>query len=521
MAGAATAPGRSPPQRADLAAWIAVTAGILGAFMAALDVSIVNSALPTIQGEIGASGTEGTWIATAYLVAEIVIISLSAWLEKLLGLRTFLVIATAGFTLFSMVCGLSNSLPMMVIGRIGQGFTGGALIPTAQTIIATRLPRSQQMVGIAALGLTATMGPLMGPLIGGWLTENVSWHYAFFLNLPVGVLTVTLLLMGLAHQDTDLKQLREADWLGIVGLAVGLGGLTVMLEEGQRELWFASALIQRMALLVAVGFAMVAAGQVVARHPVLKLPLLVDRQFGAIAIAGMALGGVIYGSAYAIPQFLAAIAGYDALQAGEVVLVSGFPSIAIMLVAGILMQRLDTRLAVAIGFGAMALSSFLNTNLTAQSVGGDFVLGQLIRGFGQVMAMLFLNMGAINSVPTSEAGDASALVNAARNLGGSFVLALIAVLQDQRMWLHSRRLEESLNANAPRVQQKVSDLSHSLGGLPTALQQLAGQIQRQALVMTYNDIFWVMGVGAIVVLPCALFLRPMGQGQDPSQAMMH
>lgn len=202
------------PAKADAAAWLAVFAGSLGALMATLDISIVNSALPTIQGEIGASGTEGTWIATSYLVAEIIIIPLSAWLERVLGLRTLLLLAAVLFTAFSMLCGISTNLTMMIIGRAGQGITGGALIPTAMTIIATRLPPHQQPIGTAMFGVTAILGPVLGPLIGGWLTESISWHYAFFLNLPVGVLLVTLLLIGLPHQKAHLADLLRADWLG-------------------------------------------------------------------------------------------------------------------------------------------------------------------------------------------------------------------------------------------------------------------------------------------------------------------
>uniref|UniRef100_UPI0035BBA551 MFS transporter n=1 Tax=Sphingomonas sp. TaxID=28214 RepID=UPI0035BBA551 len=205
-------------ERADLGAWLAVAAGTLGALMATLDISIVNSALPVIQGEIGASGTEGTWIATAYLVAEIVIIPMAAWLERMLGLRTFLLIAAGLFTAFSVLCGFSTTLPMMIVGRVGQGFTGGAMIPTAQTIIAQRLPPRQQPIGIAAFGVTAILGPVLGPLVGGWLTETISWHYAFFLNVPICAALVTLLLVGLPHEKAKLHLFREADWFGIAGL---------------------------------------------------------------------------------------------------------------------------------------------------------------------------------------------------------------------------------------------------------------------------------------------------------------
>ncbi|WP_296218641.1 MFS transporter, partial [uncultured Sphingomonas sp.] len=192
MASAAISPAAAPPERADMSAWVAVAAGTLGALMATLDISIVNSALPVIQGEIGASGTEGTWVATAYLVAEIVVIPMAAWLQRLLGLRTFLLTAAGLFTLFSVVCGTATTLTMMIIGRVGQGFTGGAMIPTAQTIIAQRLPPRQQPIGIALFGVTAILGPVVGPLVGGWLTENISWHYAFFINVPICAVLVTM-----------------------------------------------------------------------------------------------------------------------------------------------------------------------------------------------------------------------------------------------------------------------------------------------------------------------------------------
>jgi DHA2 family multidrug resistance protein len=214
----------APPEKADLTAWLAVAAGTLGALMATLDISIVNSALPTIQGEIGASGTEGTWVATSYLVAEIVIIPLAAWFQRVLGLRTFLLIAASLFTLFSVACGMATSLTEMIIGRVGQGFTGGALIPTAQTIIAMRLPRSQQPIGIAAFGVTAVMGPVMGPLIGGWLTENVSWHYAFFLNVPVCAALLALLILGLPHEKSHLNQFRKPTGSAFWALRWGWAG---------------------------------------------------------------------------------------------------------------------------------------------------------------------------------------------------------------------------------------------------------------------------------------------------------
>ena len=264
------------PASASLQDWIAVIAGALGALIASLDISIVNSALPQIQGEIGASGTEGTWIATGYLVSEVVMIPLTAWLTRILGLRTLLLTCVIMFTLFSMLCGFSHDLTSMIIGRVGQGFFGGALIPTAQTITRTRLPPRQIPLGMTIFGLIVLLGPLVGPVIGGWLTENVSWQWCFFLNLPIAVGLVVLLLLGLPHQRSHLHQLAEADWLGIVGMTVGLSCLTVVLEEGQRERWFESRLIVELSLACVAGFIALAVAQVTARRPVLKLRLMLN-----------------------------------------------------------------------------------------------------------------------------------------------------------------------------------------------------------------------------------------------------
>lgn len=516
--GAARAARPAQPD-ADLGAWLAVAAGTLGALMATLDISIVNSALPTIQGEIGATGTEGAWVATAYLVAEIIVIPLSAWLERLLGLRRFLLIAVSLFTGFSVICGLSTSLSMMIVGRVGQGITGGAMIPTAQTIIAQRLPRHQQSIGTALFGMVVIMGPLLGPLVGGWLAENVSWHYAFFLNVPISILLITLLLTGLPSQKGNLALLGEADWFGIAGLTLGMGGLTVFLEEGAREEWFASSLIQAMAFITVVGFLLLFYGQATARRPVIKLRLLLDRQFGSVAVMGMALGVVLYGTSYAIPQFLAAIAGYNALQAGKVVLLSGIPSMLMMPFVPFLIKRLDIRIAVALGMGLMGLSAYMETGLTFDSSGADFTESQLMRGVGQILGMLFLSQAVVQSVPPEDAGDASGLFNAMRNLGGSFALAGISILQQDRVWLHSRRIEESMSANSVAVSDYVGGLGRAVGNAQAGLRLLGQQIQGQALVMTYNDIFFVMSMVTLAVIPLVLFLRPLPN--SASMAAMH
>ncbi len=507
----------APPQKADLTAWLGVAAGAIGSLMATLDISIVNASLPTIQGEIGASASEGTWVATAYLVAEIVVIPLTGWLERVFGLRRFLLGAAVLFTVFSIVCGLSTNLTTMIVGRIGQGFTGGAMIPTAMTIIATRLPRSQQPIGTAIFGATVILGPVLGPLAGGWLTENFSWHYAFFVNVPVCGALIALLLIGLPDEEMQLDELINADWLGILGMSLGLGGLTVVLEEGHREQWFESTEIISLTIVSIVGFILLAAGQLFAKKPVIKLALLRNREFAAVFVLALILGAVLYGTSYVIPQFLAGIAGYNALQAGQVVFLSGIPALMMMPLIPLLIRTIDLRVAVAVGFGVMALSCWGDAFLTANSDGSAFTESQLLRGVGQVMGMMFLNQAAISAVRADEAGDASGLFNAARNLGGSIGLAMLATVQDTRWEFHRWTLHSTLQANDPAVQDQMQAMTAQYGGGPEGLaaayRMMDSMVTRDALVMAFNDEFFLLTIGIVAVIPLVLLLKPLPKGQ--------
>jgi DHA2 family multidrug resistance protein len=494
-------------EKADANAWLAVAAGTIGALMATLDISIVNSALPTIQGEIGASGAEGTWISTAYLVAEIVMIPLSGWLERIFGLRSFLLIATAAFTLFSMWCGISQDLPHMIVGRIGQGFFGGAMIPTAFTIVGTRLPPAQRPLGIALFGMTAVLGPVIGPVLGGWITETISWHYAFFMNLPIGIGLLCLAAIGLPGRKAKFEEFLSTDVPGIAGLVLGLGGLTVVLEEGQRERWFESPMICELSIVSVVGIGLLIMGQFVSKKPVIQLKILLTRAFGGVFVMSLLIGAALYGILYIIPQFLTAVSGYNAQQSGEIAAVSGIPTLILLAVFPILVRVIDVRVAVAAGFLLYAVSCFMDIHLSPITAGPQFVLSQILRGIAQFFAMLFLNQAATNAVAQDLVEDASGLFNAARNLGGSFGLALVATLQDQRQTFHEARIVESLPANSIAVQTAA----HTLG-----LARLNQDIVSQATVMTYSDLYWVFGVGLLVLMPLVLLLKPLPKDAEVS-----
>ncbi len=503
------ADGGALTDRADGGAWIAVAAGTIGALMATLDTSIVNASLPTIQGEIGASGSEGTWISTAYLVAEIIMIPMAGWLQRIFGLRSFLLIVTVLFTLFSMLCGISSDLPTMIFGRVGQGFTGGAMIPMALTIVATRLPPRQQPLGIALFGMTAVMGPVLGPVVGGWLTENLSWHYAFFLNLPIGLGLITLLALGLPGARAKWAMFAEADYLGIAGLVFGLGGLTIVLEEGQRERWFESSLIWSLSLVSLIGFGLLAAGQFLSRRPVINLSILFQRSFGGVFVMSLMVGAALYGVLYIIPQFLSIIAGYNAEQSGGITMISGIPTIMLLAAFPILVRLIDIRVAIAFGLFLYAISCFIDVGLTTSAAGPQFIESQVIRGVAQFFSMLFLNQAATTSVAHDLAEDASGLFNAARNLGGSIGLAAVGALQEQRTDLHVARLQEAVTANGLMSQAAV--VSQGVG-------QISQQIQAQATVMAFGDLYWLFGVAMLLMIPLVLLLKPLAKDASLSLA---
>jgi len=511
------------PDRADLAAWLAVIAGTLGAFMALLDVSIVNASLPVIQGEIGATQSEGTWVGTSYLVAEIVIMPLTAWLERLLGLRRVLLIGATVFTIFSVICGFATDLTTMIAGRVGQGLAGGTLIPTGMTIMAKRLPPRQQSMGMAIFAAAALLGPILGPILGGWLTEHVSWHYAFFINVPICAALVVLIMVGVPPEGGDSREMTNADWFGVLGITIGLGSLTVMLEEGQREQWFESPLIWRLALATVAGFALVAIGQVRSKSPVLKLALLRDRALSSSIFLMSISGMVLFGTLFAVPQFLAAVAGYNALQSGQVLFLAGAVSIFGALLYPVLVARIDVRLMVGAAFLVTALGSFLASRVTGDSVGAHFTAPLILMGLGTTFSAIPLQQAALSAVSVEDAGQSTSMFNVGRNLGGSIGLAAIASFFDQRLEFHHWRIHESLQANDPAVHGQLAGSVAAAGSvasdLDTAYRLLDAQVLREALVMTFGDIFVMLSMASLLFMPLVLLLKPIDQ--ERAQGMMH
>ena len=508
-----------PPARASLADWLAVMAGTLGAMMALMDVSTVNSSLPQIQGEIGATASEGTWVNTAYLVAEIVVIPLTAWLERLLGLRRLLLGAALLFTSFSVLCGLSSSLTMMIAGRIGQGFSGGVLIPSALTLVATRLPPRQQVIGLALTAVSALLGPAAGPVIGGWLTENYGWNYAFFINVPICAVQAAMMLLGIRKTRGDVSELRKADWAGVAGMVIGLGGVTTLLEEGHREQWFESALIWRLALASLFGFALIAWGQLGSKRPVVRLSLLRNRALASAVGLLAGVGMLLYTGIFITPQFLVTVAGYNAEQAGRVSFLTGAVAVPTAMCFPLLNKVMNVRVIVAAAMFSVAFGDYLLSGMTINSTGSDFTIALVLSGIGVTLSAMPLQGAVISSVPPEDAAEANSLSSVSRNLGGSIGLAALASFQEQRFEYHHWQLGSALGANDMALQQQVAAAAQVFGGGPEGLaaayQSLDGQVLQQALVMSFNDIYLALFLAGLVVIPLAAFLKSPPPGSSP------
>ncbi|WGV24399.1 DHA2 family efflux MFS transporter permease subunit [Halotia branconii] len=505
----------APPNRVPLRTWIGVLASMLGAFMAVLDIQITNSSLQDIQASLGATLEEGSWISTAYLVAEIIVIPLTGWLSRVFSLRRYLIVNTILFIFFSICCAWAWNLNSMIVFRALQGFCGGVLIPSALTIVLTNLPPAKQSVGLAAFAISAVFAPSIGPTLGGWLTENFSWEYSFYINLIPGVLMLSGVWYGVKQQRPQLNLLKQGDWWGIFSMAIGLGSLQVVLEEGSRKDWFGSALIVRLSAIAVIFLAIFFFIELTRKQPFINLRLVLNRNFGLASIVNVSLGVGLYGSIYILPLYLAQIQKYNALQIGEVLMWAGIPQLFIIPFLPKLMQRIDVRFMVAIGVALFSVSAFMNSGMTYQTGLDQLRWSQIVRAMGQPLIMVPLTSIATAGLNPKEAGSASGLFNMMRNLGGSIGIALLATLLTNREQFHSNRLGETVSLFDPETQQRIDQMTQyfvSRGSdLSTASDQaikaIDNIVRREAYVMAFNDCFYFIGIALLLSGLAILFFK--------------
>ena len=336
----------------------AVGGALLGAFMAILNIQVVNTSLADIQGGIGTGIDNGGWISTAYLIGEIIVIPLSGWLSEVFSLRRYFIVNTILFLFFSASCGLVTNFPQMVVLRALQGFSGGVLIPLALNCVFTLLPLRSRPTGFALFALTATVAPAIGPSIGGYITDLYNWRWIFFLNLVPGAVMLPALFWGLKPSPMQLKKFGQGDWFGVITIAIGLGALQIVLEEGNKDDWFGSTFILRTSIISAIALAAFFAIELRGKNPLINLYLFKDRNFALAGIANTALGFTLYSSIFLIPLYLSQAHGYDANQSGAVLAWIGLPQMLIIPLMPPLMKRVDPRLILFLGFVAFSISNF-------------------------------------------------------------------------------------------------------------------------------------------------------------------
>ena len=515
--------GRAPANRTAQAApavtaktWVAVFGATLGAFMAVLNIQIVNASLADIQGAIGAGIDDGGWISTSYLIAEIVVIPLSGWLAQVFSVRIYLLTNAILFLALSVACAFAQDLPQMIVLRAVQGFTGGVLIPLAFTLIITLLPKAKQPVGLALFALSATFAPAIGPTIGGYLTENWGWEYIFYVNLVPGALMIGMLWFSLESKPMNLALLREGDWPGIVTMAVGLAALQTVLEEGNKDDWFGSPFIVKLSIVAAVSLAVFLWIELTTTKPLLNLRLLVRRNFGFGILANFLLGVALYGSVYILPVYLSRIQGYNAEQIGMVLAWTGLPQLFLIPLVPQLMKRFDARLIIGVGFVLFATSNFMNVFMTSNYAADQLFWPNIVRAVGQALVFAPLSAVATAGIEAENAGSASGLFNMMRNLGGAVGIAMLQTFLTKREQYHSNVLTQSVSMLEQATRTRIEQLtqyftSHGVAdhaeATHRALVAIGRIVQKQAYILAFSDTFYLLGAALIVALMAAMLLK--------------
>jgi MFS transporter, DHA2 family, multidrug resistance protein len=488
----------------------------LGAFMAVLNIQIVNASLADIQGAIGAGIDDGGWISTSYLIAEIVVIPLSGWLAQVFSIRIYLLTNAILFLTLSVACAFAQDLPQMIALRAVQGFTGGVLIPMAFTLIITLLPKAKQPVGLALFALSATFAPAIGPTIGGYLTENWGWEYIFYVNLVPGAIMIGMLWFSLESKPMKLSLLREGDWAGIITMAIGLSALQTALEEGNKDDWFGSAFIVKLSVVAAVSLAAFLWIELTTKKPLLNLRLLVRRNFGFGILANFLLGVALYGSVYILPVYLSRIQGYNAEQIGMVLAWTGLPQLFLIPLVPQLMKRFDARLIIGAGFVLFATSNFMNIYMTSDYAADQLLWPNIVRAVGQALVFAPLSAVATAGIEAENAGSASGLFNMMRNLGGAVGIAMLQTFLTKREQYHSNVLTQFVSmleqATRTRIEQLTQYfMSHGLAdhaeATHRALVAIGKIVQKQAYILAFSDTFYLLGAALIVALVAALLLK--------------
>ncbi len=493
---------------------IAVTS-MLGTLMEVVDTSVANVSLPHMQGTFSAGVDEITWVITSYLVANAVILPITGFLANYFGRKRFYLSCLALFTLASLGSGAAPTLPFLIVMRVLQGFAGGAMVPMSQAILLEAFPAYERGKAMALFGVGVVFGPIIGPTLGGWITDNWGWPWVFYINIPLGALGLLLGWMFITDPAHLKRPEGRVDFLSFLFICVGLGSLEVTLNRGQRFDWLKSNFIKLFALAALAGIALFVWRSLTAERPLVNQRVFANRSYATGTVLMFLLGFGLYGSFTMLPLFVQTMLGYTATWAGLVISPGGVASLIAMALVGGIIGKVDTRLLVLVGAIANLVAIWLLQSVYL-GVGFQYVtLSRLIQGFGLGFLFVPITAAAFSHLPPEQIGQATGLFNLMRNEGGSVGIALSATVLARHAQLHQERLGEHVSSFAFLAQQRLLSTAHGLAGASgldpvtnraLALQMLYGQVQRQAAVMAYVDVFWMLTGAFVAFLPFILLL---------------
>ena len=515
-----------PQAQPQINPWLIAIAVMSSTFMEVLDTTVVNVSLPHIAGSLSASTDEATWTLTSYLVANAIILPMTGWLAGRFGRKRLLMMAVTGFTVASFFCGLAPSLPFLIIFRVIQGACGGGLQPLSQAILLESFPPEKRGQAMAFWALGIVVAPMLGPVAGGWLTDNYSWRWVFYINVPIGVIAI-LLTQAFVFDPPYLRREKTGiDYWGIGLLTVGMGSLQIMLDKGQEEDWFGSHFIITLLVLAIIGMGGLIIRELKAKHPVIDLTVFKYRSYAVGTFLMTIVGFVLYGSTVLLPLLMQELLGYTATHAGVTNLPRGLASFLFMPIVGILTGKVDARKLLAVGLTATAIAMFLVSTFSLDVGFWNFWWPLMIQGAGLGLIFVPLTTVTNDPIPRERMGNATSLFNLMRNIGASMGISAVTTLQFRQMQAHTNILGAHVNGSNPAAQQTFRGLEQvfmSRGAdAVTAAHQAEGavwgMVLRQASMLSYNDVFRFLGGMFLVLLPLLFLMRKPKGGKGPSMA---
>ncbi|WP_044249959.1 DHA2 family efflux MFS transporter permease subunit [Chondromyces apiculatus] len=499
--------------------WAVAIAVALGAILELIDSSIVNVALTDMAASLGATIEQMSWVVTSYGIANVIILPLAAWLGHRFGKKRYFLFSLVGFTVASVMCGMSTSLPTLIVARVLQGLTGGGLMAKAQAILFETFPKEEQATAQGFFSAIVIAGPTIGPTLGGYIVTNIGWRWIFFVNLPLGVLAVMMVSMALPR-DPPREARGSIDWTAIALLALGLGCLQTLLEEGNSEDWFDSRFIVAMTVVAAAGLTLFVARELRSKSPVVDLRVLRHRSLWAGSILSVVVGMALYGALFSVPLFAAQVMRFTSQQTGLLLLPGALVSALAMPFVARVVRRYPPRALIVVGALVLSVAVLWLSRLSPQTSQEDLTMPLMVRAFGQVLMFLPLSMATLGPIPRADIAAATGFYSLTRQLGGSIGIALLNTLLSHREAFHRSVLVEHLSATAPQVQAQLAATAAGLaakGVAPLDAQQQAlslldRSVNLQSAVMSFGDTFVMTAVLVLCTLPLVLLLGRPPQG---------